>query len=258
MGPDDAPPALIAVLERARALGLLGDRALPDQIGHALGFAAAYEASRAPSPGQAGAAPPTGSVAAPAGSPQPRRWMDLGSGGGIPGLVLALRWSSAACVLLEASSRRARFLTEAVELLGIGDRVGVVALRAETAGADPSLRAGMDLVVARSFGPPPVTAECAAPFLEPPYGLLIVSEPPPSRAAEEEAGVSGPDRGAPAGRWPADGLAVIGLVRELDFRLDYGYQVLRQTRPCPDRFPRRPGMASKRPLWRTPPRRPHP
>ena len=60
------------------------------------------------------------------------------------------------------------------------------------------------MVWARSFGSPPVTAECAAPFLEV-GGLLVVSEPlrPP---------VSGPSSSQvpAADRWPADGLAPLG------------------------------------------------
>ena len=93
-----------------------------------------------------------------------RRVADLGSGGGVPGIVLALRWASTDVALVESSSRRARFLRETVELLGVGDRVVVVEARAETAARDAGLREAFELVTARGFGPPAVTAEIAAGF----------------------------------------------------------------------------------------------
>jgi 16S rRNA (guanine527-N7)-methyltransferase len=222
---DGAPPpaTLYDVLGDARARGLLGGAALDDQVAHALGFARAYEAVAAGTPPAA-----------------PQRWMDLGSGGGLPGLVLAGHWPSAVGVLLDAARRRARFLEEAVGALGWQERLEVRWARAEDAGRDAALRSSFDLVVARSFGPPAVTAECAAPFLHP-GGLLVVSEPPDDVAAE--------DRG-PRPRWPGAELAALGLRPEASVRSRAGYQVLRQVEPCPDRFPRRPGMPEKRPLYR--------
>ena len=92
--------------------------------------------------------------------------LDLGSGGGLPGLPLALAWPETMWFLLEGSTKRARFLLEAAGQLGLSDRVTVVAERAEDAGHG-RLRGRCNLVVARSFGAPAVTAECGAPFLEP-------------------------------------------------------------------------------------------
>jgi len=72
----------------------------------------------------------------------------------------------------------------------LGERVRVIRSRAEVAGHDPALRFQFDLVTARGFGPPAVTAECAAGFLRV-DGRLVVSEPPEDRVS----------------RWPSDGLA---------------------------------------------------
>lgn len=227
MGPHDderAEEHLLEVLEKARSLDLLGPMPLDQQVDHARGFAVAYEQARAGS--------------------QPGRWVDLGSGGGLPGLVLAQYWLRSHGVLLDAAQRRTAFLAEAVHELGWGQRVAVVRARAEEAGRDPELRGGFDVVWARSFGSPPVTAECAAPFLKA-GGLLVVSEPPESRAAAE--------RGAPTEgsvRWPREGLAELGQEPLLSVRAHYGYQVILQAVTCPDRFPRRSGAASKRPLYR--------
>jgi 16S rRNA (guanine527-N7)-methyltransferase len=161
----------------------------------------------------------------------PARAMDLGSGGGVPGLPLALAGAAITWVLLEGSSTRAAFLNEAVSALALGDRVSVIAERAEVAGRG-SLRGELDLVVARSFGPPAVTAECAAPFLCV-GGKLLVAEPPAPSAH----------------RWPAEGLQKLGMVAGSSTRSPTAAQVLVQIDPCPGTFPRRTGIPAKRPLF---------
>ncbi len=110
----------------------------------------------------------------------------------------------------------------------------VVSERAELAGRRPELRGRLDAVVARGFGPPAVTAECASPFLRV-GGVLVVSEPP--------------DAAATLSRWPGAGCAALGLelVRVLD--APFSFAVLRQVEPCADRYPRRVGIPEKRPLF---------
>ena len=119
--------------------------------------------------------------------------LDLGSGGGLPGLVLADQWPEVVLVLLDANQRRTDFLQGAVISCGFQDRVHVVQLRAEVGGRDPLLRGAFDGVVVRSFGPPAVVAECAAPFLRQ-GGWLIVSEPPAEELSFDDR--SGVDPGA--------------------------------------------------------------
>ena len=159
--------------------------------------------------------------------------LDLGSGGGVPGLVLALRWPVAEIWLLEGSTRRAAFLRLAIGRLELTNRVRVLAERAELAGRGP-LRGHLDVVTSRAFGRPAVVAECGAPFLRI-GGLLAVSEPPEPRVD--------------ATRWPADGLAVCGLALEATRSPNRRFQVLRQVAACPDQFPRRNGVPAKRPLF---------
>ena len=211
----DDTDTLVAELERSQELGFLGPGPVSAHVEHGLGFARGL-------PGEA-----------------PSAFLDLGSGGGVPGLVLAYGWPSASVVLLDAGERRCAYLEAAVERLGLDGRVTVVRARAEEAGRDPALRGAFDLVVARSFGPPAVTAECGAPFLRV-GGHLVVSEPPADS-----------DRGAvPASaRWPDDGLRVLGLALDVSWREPYGYQSLVQRERCPDRYPRRTGMPAKRPLF---------
>jgi 16S rRNA (guanine527-N7)-methyltransferase len=162
----------------------------------------------------------------------PARALDLGSGGGLPGLVLARQWPASSWLLLDSNRRRTDWLAAAVARLEMADRVSVRCARAEEAGRDPVLRSSFDLVTARSFGPPGVTAECTAPFLVV-GGVLVVSEPP----------------GGDPSRWPAAGLSSLGLAADGDLVEPAAFQRLRLVSPCPDRYPRRVGVPAKRPLF---------
>jgi 16S rRNA (guanine527-N7)-methyltransferase len=202
------------ILKRSAALGFLGGMPVPDQIDHALGFVLAGEAMLGRAPGSV---------------------VDLGSGGGVPGVVLASCWPDSRVVLIDANERRTDFLGR--ELDGTAGRpsLHVVRGRAEELGRTPELRETFDLVTARSFGPPAVTAECGSPLMSD-GGVLVVSEPPDVDAAE---------------RWPADGLALIGLSIGRGFRFGdrFGYQAFRKTAPVSERYPRRTGIPTKRPLF---------
>ena len=154
--------------------------------------------------------------------------IDLGSGGGVPGLVVAEARPDLRLVLLDAMEKRTALLEDAVVAMGVSDRVRVVTGRAEVLGRDDGLRGDAAAVTARSFGPPAATAECAAPLLAV-GGLLVVSEPPDA-----------------ADRWPTDPLAALGLDPS-DVEIP-GMKVLHQTSPCPERYPRRNGLPAKRPL----------
>ena len=157
--------------------------------------------------------------------------LDLGSGGGVPGLILAALTPHLSWHLLEGGTTRSAFLERSVKLLYMSQRVVVVGERAEVAARTP-LRGTFDVVTARSFAAPGVTAECGAPFLRL-GGQLIVAEPP---------------CGDPL-RWPETGLSELGLSPGRAVQKPYAFQVLHQTQPCPERYPRRNGIPSKRPLF---------
>ena len=169
--------------------------------------------------------------------------LDLGSGGGIPGLFLATQLSNSRFVLLDASIRRCQFLSEAVQSLNISSRVQVVCERAEIAARNTELRGSFSLVVARGFGQPSVTAECAVPFLKV-GGILLVSEPPSTHNNQVRDGID-----EDAIRWPREGCAKLGLVVENKTALPYSFIQLRLTDPCPDQYPRRNGVPGKKPLF---------
>lgn len=208
--------ALIEVLRQAQDLGFVGPGAIEAQVGHGNAFARAVAVGWA----EAGGA-----------GPHPDRVADLGSGGGLPALVLALLWSDAEVTLIEAGHRRAAFLNHAVNRLRIGGRVTVVEGRAELVGRDTRHRASYRAVTSRAFGPPAVTAECGAPLLGV-GGVLVVSEPP-----------AGPPR------WPPHGLATLGMGPATVGRSEPRFAVVAQIQLCPERYPRRVGVPSKRPLF---------
>ena len=229
------PPALETVLVEARELGLLGPGPIGPHLDHARGFAAAFDQVSNSGPGSPGTRPSElASPEKPSVRAIPDHVLDLGSGGGLPGLVLATVWPHARFSLLDVGERRVTFLREAIEACGLADRVRVLHGRAEEIGRRSEERGTYDLVVARSFGPPAVTAECAAPFLRV-GGLLITSEPPAERTAD--------------GRWSEKGLALLGLTSLQQMTQPFAYRIAMQSAPCSDRYPRRVGVSGKRPLF---------
>ncbi|HEY8815127.1 MAG TPA: 16S rRNA (guanine(527)-N(7))-methyltransferase RsmG, partial [Candidatus Dormibacteraeota bacterium] len=87
-----------------------------------------------------------------------RHVVDVGSGGGLPGLPLKIVRPDLELTLIEADQGKAAFLVHACAQLGI-EGVEVVARRAEDAGHDPRLRESFDVAVARALAPLPVLAE---------------------------------------------------------------------------------------------------
>jgi 16S rRNA (guanine527-N7)-methyltransferase len=185
---------LVAVLAEATRLGHLGGDSVEAHVEHGRRFLAALPVD-------------TGCV------------LDLGSGGGIPGLVLAVERPEWQIVLLDRREQRTDFLRRAVGRLGISN-VEVVTGEASVLAFHVEHRGRYDAVVARSFGPPAATAEAGAGFLRL-GGVLVVSEPPESDES----------------RWPAGGLATLGLVVDDDPIV--GLRQLRAVTACPVDYPRR-------------------
>lgn len=202
------------MLVEARDLGFLGPGPVEAHLDHAAGFAAAWQCD-------------VGADWSPATA------ADLGSGAGLPGLPLALLVPATRWLLIEAGRRRAAFLRHAAAALGVEARVAVYEERAEVTGRRPDVRHQLDLVVARSFGPPAVAAECGAPLLRT-GGRLVVSEPPEDDTV----------------RWPPTGLELLGMARGPVVEANGArFRILEQREPCGDRFPRRTGIPGKRPLF---------
>lgn len=204
--------ALRAVLSRSQEIGAIGPAPLDSHIAHSLGFADIIVAT----------------------DPSVTSIIDLGSGGGIPGLVLAERFPEAIVTLLDGRAGRIELLNVAAESLQWGYRLQIVGDRAERFGQQPGSREAYRMVVARSFGRPAVAAECAAPLLAP-GGSLIVSEPPDSERSEE--------------RWDRGVLSILGLDLTFERARSYHYARLTRVGVCPPEYPRRVGVPEKRPLF---------
>ncbi len=171
-----------------------------------------------------------------------RRVADLGAGAGFPGLVLAIALPRARVDLIESAGRKAALIERLAREAEIENARAVTA-RAEDWGARPPALGGgaeaYDLVTARALASLPVLCEYAAPLLRR-DGRLVAWKG--RRAAdEEEAGARAAER---------LGLALESVVAVTPFEgsRDRHLHVFRKLAPTPEGFPRRPGMARKRPL----------
>jgi len=165
------------------------------------------------------------------------RIVDLGSGGGFPGLVLAIALPGAQVALVESVVKKAAFLRDASVALGLADRVDVIPERAEMW---PEGLGTADVVTARALASLPVLLEYAAPLLRE-RGALVAWKG--ARVADEEADALAASE-ALAMSPPAPIALPRGTVRNASERHLY---VSLKVGPTPDRYPRRPGMARKRP-----------
>jgi len=166
-------------------------------------------------------------------------WLDLGAGAGIPGIPLAVALPAVGLTLLEAAARKCQFLEAAVAPAGIGSRARVVCARSESYAAAPPGRDGASVVLARAVAPLPVLVELAAPLLAP-GGILLASK---TAAAADEEGAAAEAAAGLCGLRPGP---VVRMVRSpLSQAVCAVYEKIG---PTPVRFPRREGVAAKRPL----------
>jgi 16S rRNA (guanine527-N7)-methyltransferase len=94
------------------------------------------------------------------------RILDVGSGGGFPGLPIAAAIPASAVTLLEPTGKKAAFLRVAVDATGVADRVMAETARAETLAADPQHRGAWSIVTARAVASTADLVELAFPLLE--------------------------------------------------------------------------------------------
>lgn len=156
--------------------------------------------------------------------------VDLGTGGGIPGVALATIFPDAHWTLVEIRTSRATEVERA--LLVAGTSAEVLTEPAQELGHDAGHRERYNIVVARSFGPPSMTAECAAGLLEV-GGALIVSEPP--------------DGVAPTERWPNHALDALGLgPAKMHHDEHHGFAVIMKHAALDNTLPRRSAKSLRR------------
>jgi 16S rRNA (guanine527-N7)-methyltransferase len=163
------------------------------------------------------------------------RIADLGSGAGFPGLALAVALPEARTTLVESAARKCAFLERAIAAAGVPN-AEVVHARVEewSAGAEAH-----DLVTVRALAALPVVVEYAAPLLAM-GGALVAWRGRRDRDAEVAAARAAAEVGLEPGE--------VRRVEPYPAARDRHLHVFRKTAPTPPRFPRRPGIARKRPL----------
>jgi 16S rRNA (guanine527-N7)-methyltransferase len=171
-----------------------------------------------------------------------RRIADVGAGAGFPGLALAIALPRARVDLVESAGRKTAVIARLAQAAKLSNAHAITARAEDWAGTPAALGGGgsaYDAVVARAVAALPVLVEYAAPLLRM-DGVLVAWKG--KRDEAEEA------RGAEAA-------AVLGLegagvsrVEPFEGARDRHLHVFRKVAPTPERFPRRPGMAVKRPL----------
>lgn len=109
------------------------------------------------------------------------RWMDLGTGGGLPGLVLAQRFPSVAWTLVDATAKKVAAVRSFAQDLAL-DNVEAVHGRAESLAVDPEFRGQFDGVVTRAVAPLPTLAELCRGFVR--AGGVVVALKGPTVQAE--------------------------------------------------------------------------
>jgi len=167
---------------------------------------------------------------------------DIGAGAGFPGLVLAIALPSARVDLIESAGRKAAVIDRLIQAAKVSNARSVVARAEEWARLSRALGGGReayDAVTARAVAALPVLVEYAAPLLRP-SGVLVAWK----------GAVDGDEQ--QLGRRAADevGLALEEVRRVVPFAgaRDRHLHVYRKVAPTPERFPRRAGIAAKRPL----------
>ncbi len=113
---------------------------------------------------------------------EPHTLADVGTGGGVPGIPLAIARPDASVVLIEATKKKAAFLRKCVEELGLSN-VAVRDERVEDVGHDASLREQCDIAVARAVATMAWLAEWCLPLVKPRTGKMLAMKGP--KVAEE-------------------------------------------------------------------------
>lgn len=146
--------ALKPVLSAAQKIGALSGAPIDQIISHALWFSKAIPRSA-------------------------KRVIDLGSGAGVPGLIVAFDRPELELVLVDRRSGRTDSLTRAVMALDLGSRVSVRCSEIDDLVRDSNFSKQFDAAISRGLGPPLETLRLSRDLVKP-GGVVIISEPPPA------------------------------------------------------------------------------
>jgi 16S rRNA (guanine527-N7)-methyltransferase len=171
-----------------------------------------------------------------------RRIADIGAGAGFPGLVLAIALPQAQVDLVESSGRKTAVVDRLIQAGEVSNARSITTRAEELGGVPAALGGGREAynaVTARAVGPLALLVEYAAPLLR--EGGVLVAWKGSRDPAEEAAGATAAS---------LVGMAVeeVLAVKPFPSSENRHLHVVRKISPTPGGFPRRPGMARKRPL----------
>lgn len=180
--------------------------------------------------------PPSGTVQPPASGTV--RVIEVGSGGGVPGVPLRIVFPEIRLTLLEATAKKTAFLRHLTERLGLDD-VETVVGRAEQVAHDERFRETFDLVLARGVAPMPALAELTLPFAA--AGGIVVAHK--KGDIDEEIRQASSAIETMGGR-----LREVRAVELPEFADNRCLVVVEKVAATPAKYPRRPGVPARRPL----------
>ena len=163
--------------------------------------------------------------------------LDVGSGAGLPGIPLAIAFPDAEVTLLEATGKKAAFISSAIDRLEMLN-AHVLSERAESLGREPAYRERFSVGVVRAVGSVAVDAELAAPFVA--EGGLILIMKKRSDADREFSAAGDLVRSVGCELARIEDVSIPGLLE------DRAIVVLRKDGSTPAVYPRRPGVAQRK------------
>jgi len=164
--------------------------------------------------------------------------IDVGTGAGMPGIPLKIFFPEIKLVLLDSVAKKAAFLRYLKDKLGLDD-IEVIVGRAEEIGHESCYREKFEIVVSRAVAPLPSLVELALPFCGI-GGIFIALK---KGNIEEEIASAGEAIGLLGGS-----LREVKEISLEEFSDRRQLVIIDKVAPTPDRYPRRPGIPSKRPL----------
>jgi 16S rRNA (guanine527-N7)-methyltransferase len=173
---------------------------------------------------------------------QARRIADIGAGAGFPGLALAVALPQAQVDLVESAGRKTAVVDRLIQAGDVSNARSITTRAEELGGVSAAVGGGReayDAVTARAVGPLALLVEYAAPLLRE-GGVMVAWKG--ARDADEEAA------GAAAASQVGMAAEEVLPVRPFEASENRHLHVFRKISPTPPGFPRRPGMARKRPL----------